>query len=136
MVRLWASSNPATDERAVRSLVDGPPFGRLSDDNEQPDREETDLSDFHVRSSAGIAASITIVALLAPAHLKADATVPIEPTVRLEHGSAEDQDDLCFWRDETDPGRSVVITSDKKADLIAVYDLDGTLLQVASLPKP
>lgn len=60
----------------------------------------------------------------------------LEPTVRLDHSAAGDQDDLCIWRDDAEPQRSVVITSDKKANLIAVYDLEGRLLQTLAVPKP
>lgn len=56
--------------------------------------------------------------------------------VRLDHPDAGDQDDLCFWRDADEPSRSLVITSDKKAALIAVYDLQGKLLQLERVPKP
>lgn len=65
-----------------------------------------------------------------------DAGEAIEPSVRLDHESAGDQDDLCFWRDADDPLRSLVITSDKKAGQIAVYDLKGELQQLVKLPKP
>lgn len=59
-----------------------------------------------------------------------------ESAVRLDHSDAGDQDDLCFWYDANEPARSLVITSDKKANLIAVYDLQGRLLQLANVPKP
>lgn len=60
----------------------------------------------------------------------------IEPKVQLTHAEAGDQDDLCVWRDAADPSRSLVITSDKKANLIAVYDLQGKLLQTLPVSKP
>lgn len=66
----------------------------------------------------------------------AEPAASVEPAVRLIHGAAADQDDLCFWRDRDDPARSLVIASDKKANLIAVYTLSGELLQTLSLPKP
>ena len=59
-----------------------------------------------------------------------------ESGLRLNHPEAGDQDDLCFWHDADEPARSLVITSDKKANLIAVYDLTGRVLQLVNVPKP
>jgi len=67
--------------------------------------------------------------------LMAEST-PVESTLRLDHPAASDQDDLCIWRDQTDPSQSLIITSDKKANLIAVFDLNGKLLQSVPLPQP
>ena len=39
---------------------------------------------------------------------------------------SQDQDDMCLWTHPSDPALSTVITSDKVAGKIFVYDLDGT----------
>ena len=57
-------------------------------------------------------------------------------TVMLINPAAIDQDDVCIWRDADDPERSLAITSDKSADQIFVYDLQGRLLQQLDVPKP
>jgi len=81
-------------------------------------------------------AALFAMALLCSTSLGADSTPVAQPAVTLQHDMARDQDDLCFWRNDVDPALSLVITSDKKAHRIAVYDLDGTLLQTLPLPKP
>ena len=81
-------------------------------------------------------AAVLAVALLCSTSFGGDSAPVAEPAVTLQHDMAGDQDDLCFWRNDADPALSLVITSDKKAHLIAVYDLDGELLQTLPLPKP
>jgi 3-phytase len=58
------------------------------------------------------------------------------PTVRLLNPEARDQDDLCIWYNATAPEQSTVITSDKTANRLFVYDLTGRLLQSVAVPKP
>ena len=48
----------------------------------------------------------------------------------------QDQDDMCIWLHPTDPALSTVITSDKYAGAIFVYDLEGNLLQSLASPFP
>lgn len=87
-------------------------------------------------SPSRVAAAIVPVAI-ALAVNGAFSADPIPPTtVQLDHDEAGDQDDLCIWRNAKDPARSLIITSDKKANLIAVYTLQGELLQKLSVPKP
>lgn len=66
----------------------------------------------------------------------ADDGTLIPSLMRLDHPQSGDQDDLCFWYDDEQPANSLVITSDKKAGLIAVYDLMGALKQLVKVPKP
>jgi len=50
--------------------------------------------------------------------------------------AAQDQDDLCFWINPDDASRSTLITADKKADAVFVYDLQGNTVQLFSTYKP
>lgn len=69
-------------------------------------------------------------------HLQAESAGPLQPTVRFINPSANDQDDACLWVHPEDTSQSVVITSDKSANKVFVYTLDGSLLQEVSVPKP
>jgi 3-phytase len=60
----------------------------------------------------------------------------VKPVVTLLADAARDQDDLCIWVDPQDAQQSLVITSDKKANRLFVYDLAGTLLQELEAEKP
>ncbi len=70
--------------------------------------------------------------------LQADEThgSAVKPAVTLLADEARDQDDLCIWVDPQDSRKSLVITSDKKANRLFVYDLAGTLLQELEAEKP
>lgn len=58
------------------------------------------------------------------------------PRMQLHHAGNRDQDDLCFWRNRLNPEHSLIITSDKKANLVTVYDLKGAVKQTIDVPKP
>lgn len=58
------------------------------------------------------------------------------PTVVLSDPAANDQDDMCAWVHPTDPARSTVITSDKAANKLFVYDLDGKTVQAVAVKHP
>jgi 3-phytase len=60
----------------------------------------------------------------------------IRPAERLLDPRARDQDDLCFWLDRDNPGRSLVIAADKKAGKLFVYDLEGKTVQAIECPEP
>ncbi|WP_160168329.1 phytase [Novipirellula maiorica] len=60
----------------------------------------------------------------------------ITPTLRLTNPLAQDQDDLCVWRDNQSPDRSLIIASDKSANRLFVYDLKGKLIQSVEVPMP
>ncbi len=70
------------------------------------------------------------------AHADDNFTVVVKPTRSLLATPAMDQDDLCVWVDPQDSSRSIVITSDKKAGRIFVYDLNGSLRQELPIDKP
>jgi 3-phytase len=60
----------------------------------------------------------------------------LTPTVQLTTPDSRDQDDMCVWIHPTDKTRSMIVTSDKSAGHIFVYDLEGQLLQTLDVPKP
>jgi len=60
----------------------------------------------------------------------------LKPTLTLLDDAARDQDDMCIWIHPTVPGRSRIVTSDKKAGRLFVYDLDGSTVQATPTPKP
>lgn len=60
----------------------------------------------------------------------------LTPTVQLTTPESKDQDDFCVWIHPQDRTHSAVIASDKSADKLFVYDLDGHVLQMISVPKP
>ena len=53
----------------------------------------------------------------------------VEPKVVLRDPGVRDQDDMCFWLHPDDPAQSTVITSDKHASMLFVYDLAGNTVQ-------
>jgi len=55
---------------------------------------------------------------------------------RYSNRDAQDQDDLCLWADREDASRGLVITSDKSAGRIFVYEPDGALRQSIALQQP
>lgn len=62
--------------------------------------------------------------------------VGVNPVAEYCDPAARDQDDLCFWINPDNASRSTVITSDKKADAVFVYDLQGNTVQRFSTHKP
>ncbi len=63
------------------------------------------------------------------------ADVPV-PTLSLAARGAGDQDDMCVWIHPADPGQSMVITSDKQANKLFVYDLTGKVIQTLDVKHP
>lgn len=84
------------------------------------------------------AIGILIVTATAPSAVTANALPAarggVVPTVTLDDPAADDQDDLCVWVHPTDRELSALITSDKAAEKLFVYGLDGATLQVMDLP--
>jgi 3-phytase len=78
---------------------------------------------------------LSLVLLPARAAVAAEGS-PIQPEISLLGAPALDQDDLCFWTHPTEPEKSRVIVSDKTANRIFVYDLNGQLLQDLEADKP
>ncbi|MCX8042822.1 MAG: phytase [Desulfobacterota bacterium] len=54
----------------------------------------------------------------------------------LSDPAARDQDDMCIWINPNQMSRSTVITADKKAHTVFVYDLNGTTLQTLPSDRP
>ena len=75
-----------------------------------------------------------VAAVLGP--LPARAVNGVSPIVTLVNADCGDQDDMCFWLHPQDLSRSTVIVSDKKANRLFVYDLQGHTLQSIATPKP
>ncbi len=66
----------------------------------------------------------------------ATAQPAISPSLTLQAAGAADQDDMTFWLHPTDLSRSTIITSDKSANKLFVYDLAGKTLQVIAAEQP
>jgi 3-phytase len=59
-----------------------------------------------------------------------------KPAVRLDSPEMKDQDDMCVWVHPTAPEKSSVICSDKSANALFVYDLEGKVIQHIPANKP
>jgi len=59
--------------------------------------------------------------------VQAPAELPV--AVTLANPRHLDQDDMCIWVHASAPERSVIVTSDKTAEMLFVFDLDGKTLQ-------
>jgi 3-phytase len=57
------------------------------------------------------------------------APVEVPVAVTLANPRHQDQDDMCIWVHPSAPEQSVIVTSDKAAQLLFVYDLDGKTVQ-------
>jgi len=60
----------------------------------------------------------------------------VSPRLKLLPPEARDQDDMCFWIHPDHPEFSTIITSDKAANCLHVYDLAGNVLQRLDVPQP
>ncbi len=60
----------------------------------------------------------------------------IEFAFRIENAAAVDQDDHCIWLNTLVPSQSRIICSDKSANSVFVYNLNGELMQTLKVPKP
>jgi 3-phytase len=66
----------------------------------------------------------------------ADQAKSVTPNVKCSARDSQDQDDMCIWLHPSDPSRSTVICSDKKANQVFVYDLEGRTLQSIPARQP
>src|SRR5687767_10591004 len=80
-----------------------------------------------LRPASRIWWTAVLVVLLLVRAVAGHAAVPV--AVTYSDGSDEDQDDMCFWVHPDNPLLSTVITSDKTAGKVYVYDLDGNVIQ-------
>lgn len=89
------------------------------------------------RRSHKVLLVLILILMLLPARAsKAADGSPVQPTVSLLGAPALDQDDLCFWTHPSEPEKSTVIVSDKAANRIFVYNLNGQLMQELEADKP
>lgn len=99
------------------------------------------MSSFNRTSVAGrcgtalIGAVIVSCLSLNAAQLQADEE-PVAPRRQLVVDAARDQDDVCFWVHPQDHTQSTIIASDKSANFLFVYELNGNLLQQVAVTKP
>jgi len=91
------------------------------------------MSNMHRIAASFLALSVIAVA---PGAAVATAQPAVAPSLTLQASGARDQDDLTFWLHPTDLARSTIVTSDKSANKLFVYDLDGKALQVITAQKP
>src|SRR5262245_19627045 len=76
---------------------------------------------------------IALAALLSAPRPATAAPIPVR---RLADPAIGDQDDMCVWVHPDDPAKSVIITSDKQANKLFVYDLDGKTIQSVDVKHP
>lgn len=60
----------------------------------------------------------------------------VTSSLTLQATGSNDQDDMCFWLHPSDLSQSTIICSDKSANRIFVYDLEGNTIQEFSSQKP
>src|SRR6185436_12705230 len=60
----------------------------------------------------------------------------VAPALQLVDDGARDQDDMCVWVHPANSALSRIITSDKSADRLFVYDLDGRTVQTIRVKHP
>jgi len=61
----------------------------------------------------------------------------VDPTLTLNTPGIADQDDMCIWIHQNNKSLSIIVTSDKGANKLFVYDLSGNVLQTIDVPgKP
>ncbi len=60
----------------------------------------------------------------------------VKPTVELNNWKAVDQDEFCVWQNHDHPEFSYIISSDKTANKIFSYDLQGNKVGEISARKP
>lgn len=58
----------------------------------------------------------------------------VTPKLELQASGSSDQDDMCIWLHPTDLSQSTIITSDKGANKLFVYDLNGNSIQSVATP--
>ena len=57
----------------------------------------------------------------------------VSPNLTLKDSKAQDQDDMCMWIHPDDASLSTIIASDKSANILFVYDLQGETVQLFSV---
>jgi 3-phytase len=77
-----------------------------------------------------------ILFVIGPTIRSTAARTVISPSLTLAGPGVVDQDDMAFWVHPTDLAKSTVITSDKSANKLFVYDLNGNTLQQIPAQEP
>ena len=63
-------------------------------------------------------------------------TRPVAPKLRCTASHSRDQDDMCIWVHPRDRSQSTIVTSDKKANMLFVYDLEGRVIHSVHVRHP
>lgn len=88
-------------------------------------------------SRCSVMTTLTIcLSLLTASASAADLSGTVTPVLKLQADGALDQDDMCVWVHPQDPALSTIITADKEAGQLFVYDLQGEVLQSIAVPEP
>src|SRR5688572_16229988 len=74
--------------------------------------------------------------VLLASSLHAQESAGVVSAVRCADKEAKDQDDMCIWVHPTDRAQSLVITADKAANKVFVYDLAGKTVQSIPAKRP
>ena len=85
------------------------------------------------RRPAQLLAVSLILAPAIAAPTPARGQVVLVSELTLDDPGISDQDDMCIWVHPVDRSLSTIITSDKAANRLFVYDLSGRTLQVVSI---
>lgn len=80
-----------------------------------------------------VVVSVTTFLILTLCPLHYTQTV-VDPVLTLNAPGIVDQDDMCIWVNRNNKSQSTIITSDKAANKLFVYDLDGNVLQTIDVP--
>ena len=75
----------------------------------------------------------TLFILVGVFHNSFSQTTVVNPVVEFNAPGIVDQDDMCVWLHPDDNSLSTIIASDKSADKIFVYDLNGVVLQTIDI---
>jgi 3-phytase len=70
-----------------------------------------------------------VISLIVLITVNTSAQVTVNPTLELNAPGIVDQDEMCIWIHPTDKSLSTIISSDKDANKLFVYDLEGNVLQ-------
>lgn len=73
-----------------------------------------------------LASSLLAIVVLT---LPAQSETVVKPELILTNAQVKDQDDMCIWLHPTDSAKSTIVTSDKAANMLFVYDLTGETIQ-------
>jgi 3-phytase len=77
-----------------------------------------------------------VLSVVVPGIGIAAAQAIVSPSLTLAAPGINDQDDMTFWLHPSDLSQSTIIASDKSADKVFVYDLNGNTLQVVAAQQP